>query len=122
LWPRCRQFPRAQQAIPTIGFLSTRSPDEAAIHTNASRRGLEEMGYVAGRNVSIEYRWAKGDYGSLKSFNAELAGLPLALIVAVGDPAARAAKTVIRPAILTPKPGDRRPQFERRLTSLEMTS
>jgi putative ABC transport system substrate-binding protein len=51
---------RAQQKMPTVGFLSTRSPDEAAIHTNAFRRGLEEMSYVEGRNASIEYRWAKG--------------------------------------------------------------
>ena len=58
---------RAQQTSPTVGFLSTRSPDEAAIHTNAFRRGLEEMNYVEGRSVSIEYRWARGDYGSLPS-------------------------------------------------------
>ncbi len=54
---------RAQEATPTIGFLSTRSPDEAATHTNAFRRGPEGMGYVEGRDVAIEYRWAKGDYG-----------------------------------------------------------
>jgi hypothetical protein len=52
---------RAQQTTPTIGFLSTRSPDEAATHTDAFRRGLEDMGYFEGRSVSIEYRWAKGD-------------------------------------------------------------
>jgi putative ABC transport system substrate-binding protein len=57
---------RAQQTTPTIGFLSTRSPDEAATHTNAFRRGLEEVGYFEGRGVSIEYRWAKGDYGSFR--------------------------------------------------------
>jgi putative ABC transport system substrate-binding protein len=88
---------RAQQAIPTIGFLSTRSPDEAAIHTNSFRRGLEEMGYVEGRNVGIEYRWAKGDYGSLPSLTAELVSRPLSLIVAAGDPAARAAKAAGSP-------------------------
>jgi len=55
-----RQF-RAPQQTPTIGFLSTRSPDEAATHTNAFRRGLEDMGYFEGRSVSIEYRWAKAD-------------------------------------------------------------
>ena len=84
---------RAQQTMPTVGFLSTRSPDEAAIHTNAFRRGLEEMSYVEGRSVSIEYRWARGDYGSLPSLVAELVSHPLSVIVGAGDPAARAAKT-----------------------------
>jgi putative ABC transport system substrate-binding protein len=83
---------RAQQTMPTVGFLSTRSPDESAIHTNAFRRGLEEMSYVEGRNVSIEYRWARGDYGSLPSLVAELGSHPLSVIVGAGDPAARAAK------------------------------
>lgn len=82
----------AQQDRPTIGLLSTREPDEAAVHTNAFRRGLEEMGYVEGRNVNIEYRWAKGDYSLLPSFAAELRNKPLAAVVATGDPAARAAK------------------------------
>jgi putative ABC transport system substrate-binding protein len=83
---------RAQQATPTIGFLSTRSPDEAAIHTNAFRSGLEETGYVEGSSVAIEYRWARGDYGKLPAFAAELLSRPLALLVAAGDPAALAAK------------------------------
>jgi len=83
---------RAQQDKPTIGLLSTRAPDEAAVHTNAFRRGLEEMGYVEGRSVNIEYRWAKGDYNQLPAFAADLRSKPLALVVATGDPAARAAK------------------------------
>lgn len=82
----------AQQDKPTIGFLSTRSPEEAEIHTNAFRRGLEEMGYVEGRNVTVEYRWAKGDYSRLPSFAADLLNRRLSLVVAPGDPAARAAK------------------------------
>ena len=81
---------RAQQATPTIGFLSTRSPDEAAIHTNAFRSGLEESGYVEGSSIAIEYRWARGDYGKLPAFAAELLSRPLALLVAAGDPAALA--------------------------------
>jgi putative ABC transport system substrate-binding protein len=44
---------RAQQATPTIGFLSTRSPDEATLHTNAFRSGLEETGYVAGPRATM---------------------------------------------------------------------
>jgi putative ABC transport system substrate-binding protein len=83
---------RAQQAMPTIGFLSTRSPDEAALHTNAFRSGLEEIGYVEGKSVAIEYRWAQGDYSKLPGFAAELNSKPLALMVAAGDPAALAAK------------------------------
>jgi len=83
---------RAQQTAPTIGLLSTRAPDEAAVHTNAFRRGLEEMGYAEGRNVAIEYRWAQGDYSKLPAFAAELLSRPLALMVTAGDPAALAAK------------------------------
>src|ERR1700754_3276669 len=83
---------RAQQAIPTIGFLSTRSPDEAAVHTAAFRSGLEEAGDVEGKSVTIEYRWAQGDYSKLPGFTAELLGKPLALMVAAGDPAALAAR------------------------------
>jgi putative ABC transport system substrate-binding protein len=82
---------RAQQ-VPVVGFLSSRSPDEAAGHTNAFRRGLEEMGFVEGRSVAVEYRWAKGDYNQLPSLAADLLGRPLALMVATGDPAANAAK------------------------------
>lgn len=86
---------RAQQPVPQslIGFLSTRSPEEAATHTNAFRRGLEEMGYLEGRNVAVEYRWAKGDYGRLSSLAADLLSRPLSLMVATGDPAAKAART-----------------------------
>jgi putative ABC transport system substrate-binding protein len=82
---------RAQQ-LPVIGFLSSRSPDEATGHTNDFRRGLEEMGFVEGRNVAVEYRWAKGDYNLLPSLAADLLSRPLALIAATGDPAAKAAK------------------------------
>jgi len=46
------------------------------------------MSYVEGRSVSIEYRWAKGDYGSLPSLVAELVSHPLSVIVGAGDPAA----------------------------------
>src|SRR3984893_7789490 len=85
---------RAQQTLPAIGFLSTRSPDEAAVHTDAFRSGLQETGYVEGSNIAVEYRWAKGDYGKLRSFAADLLSHPLALLVAAGDPAALAAKAV----------------------------
>jgi len=83
----------AQPAGPrVIGFISTRSPEEAAVHTNAFRRGLEEMGYPEGRGVTVEYRWADGDYSRLPSLAAELLDQSLSLVVGAGDPAAQAAK------------------------------
>ena len=91
VWPlvaRAQQLP----AQPLIGFLSTRSPEEAANHTNAFRRGLEEMGYIEGRSVAVEYRWAKGDYSQLPPLVADLRSRPLSVIVATGDPAAHAVR------------------------------
>src|SRR5579859_2308856 len=85
---------RAQQpaAQPLIGFVSTRAPAEAATHTNAFRRGLAEMGFVEGRNVAVEYRFAEGDYSRLPALVADLRSRPLSVMVTAGDPAAYAAK------------------------------
>jgi putative ABC transport system substrate-binding protein len=49
-----------QTATPVVGFLDTRTPDDAATYLTAFRRGLAEVGYVEGQNVAIEYRWAEG--------------------------------------------------------------
>jgi putative ABC transport system substrate-binding protein len=90
-WPLAA---RAQPpAIPVIGFLSTRSPEDIPHLLAAFLRGLAENGYVEGQNVTIEYRWALGQYDRLQAMSAELAGRPVGVIVAAGgEPAAMAAK------------------------------
>ena len=85
---------RAQQpALPIVGFLTTRSPVEAAAHIAAFRKGLSDMGYVEGQNVAVEYRWATGDYERLPALVRELVNLRVSIIVAAGGaPSALAAK------------------------------
>jgi putative ABC transport system substrate-binding protein len=58
-----------QPAMPVVGFLSGRSPGEAASAVDAFRQGLGEFGYIEGQNVTIEYRWAEGHYDRLHTFS-----------------------------------------------------
>src|SRR5262249_44281421 len=77
---------RAQQpAMPTIGYLSPRSPDVEAQLVAAFRRGLSETGYVEGRNVAIEYRWAEGRYDRLPIL-ANMLVARAAVMVTTGGP------------------------------------
>ena len=76
---------RAQQSvIPVIGFLSGRSQDEASGDTAAFHQGLSEMGYVGGRNVVLEYRWAEGRNELLPDLAADLVRRQVAVLAAVG--------------------------------------
>ena len=69
----CPLTARAQQAaMPVIGFMNTASPGPFANLVAAFRKGLEETGYVEGRDVMVEYRWAEGRYDRLSAFAAEL--------------------------------------------------
>jgi putative tryptophan/tyrosine transport system substrate-binding protein len=73
-----------QRAVPVIGFLSSRSSDESAALVAAVRRGLGETGYVEGKNLTIEYRWAEGRYDRLAALASDLASRKVAVIVAGG--------------------------------------
>ena len=86
-WPLAARAQRP--AIPVIGFVSSRSPDESADMVAAFHRGLAENGYVEGQNVTVEYRWALGQYDRLPALTAELVRMSVAVIAAVGgEPAA----------------------------------
>ena len=85
---------RAQQQLPIIGILSSRSRATDALLIAVIRQGLNDTGFIEGRNVSIEYRWAEGNYGRLAALAADLVGRKVAVIVTIGgDVAALAAKT-----------------------------
>jgi putative ABC transport system substrate-binding protein len=89
-WPRVA---RAQQpAMPVVGYLDVESPEANAYFVAALRKGLGEIGYVEGQNVSFEFRWAEGRTERLPALVAELVSRQVALIVTGGIPAARAAK------------------------------
>src|SRR5215467_7991969 len=84
---------RAQQQLPVIGILSSRSRATDALLIAVIRQGLSDTGFVEGRNVSIEYRWAEGNYVRHAALAADLVGRKVAVIVTIGgDTAALAAK------------------------------
>jgi putative ABC transport system substrate-binding protein len=83
----------AQPGLPVIGYLSNRSAEAETPLRTAFLGGLEQQGFVVGRNVAIEYRFAEGNNDRLPSLAAELIGLPAAVMVAYGLPAALPAKT-----------------------------
>src|SRR6266850_2010369 len=84
----------AQQAkkVPRIGYLLANFPTTSPARREAFRQGLRELGYVEGKNIVIEYRYAEGKPGRLSEFAAELVRLNVDVIVTGGPAPTRAAK------------------------------
>jgi putative ABC transport system substrate-binding protein len=81
-WPLAARA--QQQAMPVVGFLSSRSAGDSANAVAAFHRGLAESGYAEGRNVMIEFRWAEARFERLPALAEDLARRPVSVIVAVG--------------------------------------
>jgi putative ABC transport system substrate-binding protein len=83
VWPLAA---RAQQSvIPVVGFLSGRSPAESAGVVVAFRKGLAEAGYAERQNVTVDFRWAEGQFDRLPTLAGELVQRPVTVIAAMGE-------------------------------------
>lgn len=94
LWTPPAASPQETRRVPRIGILNLSAPEhpEGRMPVDVFRQALGERGYVEGRNIIIEYRWAKGRIERLPALAAELVGLKVDVIVAGPTPLARAAK------------------------------
>jgi putative ABC transport system substrate-binding protein len=88
-WPLAA---RAQQAVPVVGVLSAEWPNLFSDRLRAFHDGLRETGYVEGRNLAIEYRWAEGRNDRLPALATELVRRQVTVIVATSTPAVLAAR------------------------------
>ena len=99
------QFAAGQQStlLPHIGYLSPTSPSVSPGRIAAFRQGLRELGYVEGKNIVIEYRYAEGKFDRLSALATELVRLKVEVIVTTGPTVTRAAKeaTTTVPVVMT---------------------
>ena len=89
-WPLAA--PAQQSAVPVIGFVNSGWSGKTYPPLSAFQKGLEEVGFVEGRNVTIEYRWAEGHYERLPALISDLVQRKVSVIAATSTPAAVAAK------------------------------
>lgn len=92
-WPRTGD---AQPALPAIGFLGSSSPEGIAHGVAGFHNGLKDEGFVENQNVSIEYRWAKGQNSQLPTLAADLVARNVAAIAAFGPPSLQAARAATK--------------------------
>ncbi len=94
-WPLAA---RAQPTgkVPRIGFLGSASPASSAKAVDTLRMGLRDLGYIEGRNVFIEFRWAEGQYDRLPQLVRELIAADIDVLITHGTPGTRVAKQVTR--------------------------
>jgi putative ABC transport system substrate-binding protein len=95
-WPLAA---RAQQPWPLVGFLNGASPETYRFNADSFREGLARSGFVEGRNVRIEERWANGDYQALPALASELVAKGVVVIAATGDVASARAAQAASPTI-----------------------
>jgi putative ABC transport system substrate-binding protein len=106
--PATAPYAEAQQPkkVPRIGYLDGSSPSSVAARTEAFRQGLRELGYVEGKNIVIEHRYAEGKLDRLPALAAELVRLKVDVIVTGGATVTRAAKeaTTTIPVVMAQDP------------------
>ena len=83
-WPLAARV--QQPAMPVIGFMSSRSPEDSAHLLEAFHRGLREGGFIDGENVAIAFHWARGDYSRLPTLATDLVSRRVNVISALGGP------------------------------------
>jgi putative tryptophan/tyrosine transport system substrate-binding protein len=88
-WPLAARAQRP--AMPVVGFMSGRSPEDSAGVVSAFRQGLADAGFIEGQTVKIEYRWANGDYDKMPALAADLVNRKVAVLVGVGGDVSAAA-------------------------------